>query len=104
MLNPRTLEDGSQRVVAEADAPIVKQAPEVRRPSKPTTFFIPESRAAFFIFVFIMASFLLLRALTSQAIVIGLATLNIAIIGMWVWAFLSRTRSLTRSSDYKQQE
>ncbi|MGH9832614.1 MAG: hypothetical protein ACREBD_04215 [Blastocatellia bacterium] len=89
--------------LAETDIPTINQENEVVRSTKRTPFFIPESRLAFYLFVLTMAGFIFLRTLTDQEIVVALGTLNIAIIAMWVWALLSKIRSLTQSLKYDRQ-
>ncbi len=103
MLNPQTFEDRSQKIVAETDTPTINQENEVVRSTKRAPFSIPESRLAFYLFVFTVAGFVLLRALTDQEIVVALGTLNIAIIAMWVWALMSKFRSISQSLKYNQQ-
>ncbi len=76
---------------------------EVERSNKQTTLSLSESRIAFYLLVSAIAGFILLRILTDQEIVIALGTFNIAIIGMWIWVFLSKIRLLTQSLKYNQQ-
>ncbi len=54
-------------------------------------------------FVSTLAGFTLLSAITEDEIVIALGTLNIAIIGMWTWAWLSKIRSLIQFLKHAQQ-
>lgn len=103
MINPRTLEDDSQQVVAEADAPMVKQTPKVERTDKPPPISLSESRIAFYLLVFAVVGFLLSSLVTDQEVIIALGTLNTAIIGAWVWAWMSKIRLLIQSLKYSQQ-
>jgi hypothetical protein len=103
MLNPRTFEDRPQQVVTETATPTIDQENEVVRSAKRVPFSIPESRLAFYLFVLTVAGFVLLRALIDQEIVVALGTLNIAIIAMWVWALMSKFRSISQSLKHNQQ-
>jgi len=58
---------------------------------------LPQTRITFYLFVSGLAGFILLSALTDQEEIVALGTLNIAIIGMWIWALLRKAHTLTQS-------
>jgi len=64
-------------------------------------FRLSETRLAFYMLVSGIISFAILRLLTDQELVIALGTLNLAIIGMWVWAYWSKARLLRATLKYQ---
>lgn len=62
-----------------------------------------ETRLAFYLLSSAIVSFILLRFLTDQEVVIALGTLNLAIIGMWVGTLLAKIRSLFKMFGAKSE-
>jgi hypothetical protein len=73
------------------------QINKIRLLFKQFTPALPQTRITFYLFVSGLAGFILLSALTDQEEIVALGTLNIAIIGMWIWALLRKAHTLTQS-------
>jgi hypothetical protein len=73
------------------------QINKIRLLFKQFTLALPQTRINFYLFVSGLAGFILLSALVDQEEIVALGTLNIAIIGMWIWALLRKARTLTQS-------
>ncbi|MGH9842324.1 MAG: hypothetical protein ACREEM_26540 [Blastocatellia bacterium] len=62
---------------------------------------LSETRLAFYLLVSGIIGFTILRLLTDQEAVIALGTLDLAIIGMWIWAFWSKARLLSAALKHR---
>lgn len=60
------------------------------------------STLALYLMVSGFLGFLVLRALTTQEIIVALGTIVLAVVGMWLIAFLSKLRLIFRSFRYHQ--
>jgi len=81
----------------ESDVTAINQVYGIEQSTKQANSSLSESRVASYLLASSAAGFILLRALTSQEMIVALGTLSIAIIGMWVLALLSKARALTQS-------
>jgi hypothetical protein len=100
---PLTCEDNSEQIKAEPDTAIINQANGVEQSIRRPGITLSESRIAFYLLVSAAAGYILLRTLSSDEIMVALGTLNIAIIGAWIWAWLSKIRMLIQSFKNSQQ-
>ncbi|MGH9753190.1 MAG: TraR/DksA family transcriptional regulator [Blastocatellia bacterium] len=96
-LNEQIISSLVEQALVE-QALIVEQVRQiVRAHGEQTTFPFSESRIALYLLISAIAGFVLLRVVTDQEVIVALGTLNIAIIGMWVWALFRKARALTQS-------
>jgi hypothetical protein len=64
---------------------------------------ISNTRLAFYLLVCALVSFVLLKLVTDDEVMVALGTLNLAIIGMWVWALRTKIRLLSQALHRSQQ-
>lgn len=62
---------------------------------RPETLRLSETRLAVYLLVSAAISFTVLRLVTNDEIVLVWGTLDLAIISMWIWAYISKIRLLS---------